>query len=157
MEKLHFSITINAPKEKVWDTMLDDETYREWTTPFSPGSHFIGSWDQGSKIQFLGPDENGKTGGMTSMIEENRQYEFISIKHLGEIKNGVEDTTSDAVKEWAGAHENYTFKEVDGKTELLIDMEGNGQPESEASKQMAEMFKDMWPKALQKLKEISER
>ncbi|MDQ5893468.1 MAG: hypothetical protein QG640_480, partial [Patescibacteria group bacterium] len=31
MQKIHFSIQINAPKEKVWDTMLGEATYREWT------------------------------------------------------------------------------------------------------------------------------
>lgn len=35
-QKLHFTITINAPKEKVWDTMLQDTTFREWTAPFNP-------------------------------------------------------------------------------------------------------------------------
>lgn len=37
MKKLHFSTTINAPKEKVWHTMLDDSTYREWIKAFSDG------------------------------------------------------------------------------------------------------------------------
>ena len=37
MQKLNFKIDINAPKEKVWSTMLEDKTYREWTDSFSPG------------------------------------------------------------------------------------------------------------------------
>lgn len=90
MEKLHFSVQIKAPKEKVWDTMLDDETYRKWTTAFSPGSYYEGSWDEGSKILFLAPDENGKLSGMTSIIAENRPYEFISIKHISvKLKMGL--------------------------------------------------------------------
>jgi uncharacterized protein YndB with AHSA1/START domain len=65
MQKLHFSVSINTPKEKVWDIMLGDRTYREWTKVFNPsGSYFEGSWDQGSKILFLGTDpETGKMGG----------------------------------------------------------------------------------------------
>jgi uncharacterized protein YndB with AHSA1/START domain len=158
MENLHFSIEINAPKEKVWDTMLGDRTYREWTTVFSPGSYYEGDWEKGSKILFLGPDEDGKLSGMTSVIAENRPYEFISIKHLGEVKNGVEDTTSKEVLAWAGALENYTFVEKDGQTEVQVDMIGNDQAEeTKQSKEMTEMFKDMWPKALQKLKELAER
>ncbi|NJK71643.1 MAG: hypothetical protein HC932_05395 [Thermales bacterium] len=31
---------------------------------------------------------------MTSEIAENKQYEFVSIRHLGYVLNGVEDTTS---------------------------------------------------------------
>jgi uncharacterized protein YndB with AHSA1/START domain len=149
MDKLHFKIEINAPKEKVWNTMLEDKTYREWTEAFSPGSHYVGSWNKGSKILFLGPNENGIMGGMVSRIEENKQYEFISIEHIGVVQDGEEDTTSDAVKAWAGSLENYTFKDFNGKTELLVDMDINDD--------FKEMFEDMWPKALQKLKELAEK
>jgi Activator of Hsp90 ATPase homolog 1-like protein len=149
MDKLHFKIEINAPKEKVWNTMLEDKTYREWTEAFSPGSHYVGSWNKGSKILFLGPNENGIMGGMVSRIKENKQYEFISIEHIGVVQDGEEDTTSDAVKAWAGSLENYTFKDFNGKTELLVDMDINDD--------FKEMFEDMWPKALQKLKELAEK
>ncbi len=147
MDKLNFSIEINAPKEKVWQTMLDDKTYRLWTEPFMPGSYYKGDWNQGSKILFLGPGEKGE-GGMVSRIKENKKYEFISIEHLGVVKDGIEDTTSDEVKAWAGALENYTFKEKDGKTEVVIDTDSN--------EEYSEMFNGMWPKALQKLKELAE-
>lgn len=150
MEKLHFKIDINSPKEKVWNTMLDDTTYRVWTTPFSEGSYYKGDWSKGSKIIFLGPDsETGKEGGMVSRIAENKLYEFISIEHLGIIKDGVEDTTSEEVKKWTPAFENYTFKEKNGTTEVLVEMDINDE--------YKEMFEGMWPKALQKLKELSEK
>lgn len=150
MNALHFSIVINAPKAKVWHTMLDDKTYRVWTEAFNAGSHYVGDWSKGSRILFLGPDPNtGKMGGMVSRIAENRLHEYISIEHLGMVQDGVEDTNSDAVKAWAGAHENYTFKEKNGKTELLVDME--------ITEEFKEMFEDIWPKALQKLKELAEK
>ena len=149
MQKLNFKIDINAPKEKVWDTMLEDKTYRQWTEAFSQGSHFVGSWNKGSKILFLGPNEQGIMGGMVSRIKENRLHEYISIEHLGMVQDGKEDTTSDAVKQWAGSLENYSFKDINGKTELLVDMDINDD--------YKDMFNDMWPKALQKLKELSEK
>jgi hypothetical protein len=149
MDKLKFSIVINAPKEKVWDTMLEDKTYRIWTEEFTPGSHYIGSWDEGSKILFLGPANDGKLGGMVSRIKENKLHKFISIEHLGEVLDGIEDTTSDRVKIWAGALENYTFIDKDDKTELIVDMVIN--------EEFKEMFEGMWPKALQKLKELCEK
>ncbi|HCY76788.1 MAG TPA: ATPase [Ignavibacteriales bacterium] len=149
MQKLKFSIEINAPKEKVWDSMLEDKTYRIWTEAFSSGSHYVGAWDKGSKILFLGPNEKGIMGGMVSRIKENRKHEYISIEHLGIVHDGVEDTTSDAVKPWAGSLENYTFKNLNGKTELLVDIDINDE--------YKDMFNDMWPKALQKLKELSEK
>jgi hypothetical protein len=149
MEKLNFNIIINAPKEKVWNTMLEDKTYREWTEAFSPGSHYVGSWEKGSKILFLGPNENGIMGGMVSRIKENRKHEYLSIEHLGIVQDGKEDTTSDEVKQWAGSLENYTFKDQNGKTEVLVDMDINDD--------YKEMFEGMWPNALQKLKEIAEK
>ena len=148
MQKLSFSIEIKASKEKVWNTMLDEKTYRQWTEPFSPGSHYIGDWNKGSKILFLGPGENGKLGGMVSRIKENKLCEFISIEHLDVVQDGKEDTTSDAVKSWAGALENYTFKEKNYKTEVLVEIDINDE--------YKDMFNDMWPKALQRLKEIAE-
>ena len=148
MDKLKFSIIINAPKAKVWDTMLNDVTYRIWTEAFMQGSYYIGDWSEGSKILFLAPGETGASG-MVSRIKENRLHEYISIEHLGMVENGKEDTTSDAVKVWAGALENYSFKELNGKTELLVDVDSN--------EEYSEMFNGMWPKALQKLKELAEK
>ncbi len=147
MEKLHFSIEINAAKEKVWHSMLDDKTYKQWTEPFAPGCYYKGSWDKGSKILFLGPGEKGEMG-MVSRIKDNIPFQFISIEHLGFVQDGKEDTSSDAVKSWAGALENYTFKEKNNKTEVAVDID--------VSDEYKDMFNDMWPKALQKLKELAE-
>ena len=148
MQKLHFSIQINSPREKVWKTMLDDKTYREWSAMFMPGSHFVGAWDKGSKIQFLAPDENGQMGGITSEVVESRPHEFISTKHLGLVTAGVEDTTSKKAKEWVG-FENYTFTDLGGKTELLVDVN--------TTDDFKDYMSDTWPKALQKLKELAEK
>src|SRR5688500_1703835 len=106
MEKLRKTILVNAPRERVWDVMLADETYRDWTTACSPGSHYEGGWSKGSKIIFKGPlPEGAGEMGMVSRIAENRPHEFISIEHLGIYKNGVEDTESEEAKKWAPAYE----------------------------------------------------
>lgn len=152
MNTLNYEIEINAPVEKVWDTMLGLETYKEWTKPFNPaGSSFEGSWEQDSKILFLGPDpETGKMGGMVSRIKENRNHEYISIEHLGEVSDGVEDTTSEKVKAWKGALENYTFTPTDSGTKVSVELT-----------QIPDEFKgymdDTWPKGLEKLKEMCEK
>lgn len=148
MNKLHFSITIDAPKETVWNSMLGKDSYREWTEVFMPGSHYTGDWNKGSKILFLAPGETGEMSGMVSRIKENRQYAYISIEHLGIVEEGKEDTSSESVKDWAGALENYTFKEKNGKTEVLVEMD--------TVEEYKEMLQDTWPKALQKLKELAE-
>jgi uncharacterized protein YndB with AHSA1/START domain len=148
--KMHFEVVIKASAQKVWDTMLTQETYKEWTSVFEPTSCYEGSWDKGSKIKFLSSDG----GGMVSEIVESIPHKFVSIKHLGEIKNGVEDTTSEQVKKWTPVFENYTFTDKGVETYLAIDMEMPSTPEAKA---MKEMFEVMWPKALLKLKEVCER
>ena len=148
MHNLHFSIVINAPNDKVWKTMLDKKTYEIWTNEFAPGSTYRGDWSKGSKMLFIGPGENGEMG-MVSRIKENKLYDFISIEHIGVVNEGKEDTASKDVKNWAGALENYTFKEKDSKTELIVDMD--------IVEEYKEMFESSWPKALNKLKEIAEK
>lgn len=144
MQKLHFSIAINAPRTEVYSKMLDKPTYEQWTEEFSHGSTYEGSWDTGAKIRFVDPSG----AGVSSEVAENRANEFVSIHHLGEIKDGQEDTDSDAAEKWNMVHENYTFHDKDGGTELEIDVEV---PEEYAS-----MFSEMWPPALERLKRLCE-
>lgn len=70
----------------------------EWTAAFCPDSYYEGGWNKGDKIRFIGEGENGEKGGMISEIAESRIHSFISIRHLGYFKNGVEDTTSEEVR-----------------------------------------------------------
>jgi hypothetical protein len=149
MQRLNFAVVIDAPKKKVWNTMLEDDTYRTWTEAFMPGSHYVGDWSQGSEILFLAPGEKGDMAGMVSRIRENRPYEYVSIEHLGIVEDGKKDTSSDAVRSWAGALENYIFKDRGEKTEVLVEMD--------SSDEQVEMFQDTWPKALRKLKELAEK
>ena len=145
MKPMNFSITIMAPKEKVWNTMLQQETYRIWTAEFGEGSYYEGSWEQGKKIRFLGADGSG---GMTSVIAENKPYQFISIKHLGIVKNGIDDTESPEAKAWSG-YENYTFAERGGSTELKVEL-------SAIPAEFEQYMVDAWPKALARLKSLCE-
>jgi len=145
METKEFKITIDAPKEKVWNTLWNDATYPEWTSVFASGSRAESDWKKGSKILFL----DGKGSGMVSVIAEKIPNEFMSFKHLGEVKDGVEDTTSDKVSQWSGAFENYTLKTKEGKTELIVDLD--------ISDDFADYFLQTFPKALDKVKEIAEK
>jgi len=149
MEKLRQTIFINAPRERVWDVMLSDGTYRQWTSAFHPGSYYRGDWSQGSKILFLAPNADGSgEAGMVSRIRENRPQEFISIEHLGIVHNGAEDTESPEAKKWAPAYENYTFVEKNGGTELTIEMDIDANERQN--------FDKLWTDALARLKEIAE-
>jgi hypothetical protein len=145
MEKLQFSTSINAPKEKVWESLWEDANYRKWTSVFSPTSYAQTDWKEGSKVLFL----DGSGSGMVARIEANRPNEFMSFEHLGEVKDGVEDTESEKVKAWAGAHENYKLQEVNGATELLVELDIN--------EEFKDMFSQMFPKALEQVKVLAER
>jgi uncharacterized protein YndB with AHSA1/START domain len=145
MTRLTFTTTIDAPKELVWRTMLEDETYRKWTRAFQEGSYAVTDWKPGSKALFLAPDGSG----MVSRVAEHRPNEFLSLEHVGIVKNGVEDTASDEVKQWAGARENYTLREHAGRVTLTVDMD--------MTDDHKKYFEDTWPKALAALKELSEQ
>jgi uncharacterized protein YndB with AHSA1/START domain len=144
--KMQFSIDITAPKQRVWDTMLGAKTYSEWTSAFSPSSYFEGDWSEGSRIRFLGKDENGNLCGMSSRIVANRKFEFLGIEHLSGINNGAEEVAGESA--WAGACEDYHFSEASGVTTVRV--EQDMVPEYEA------MFQEMWPNALSKLKSLAE-
>ncbi len=147
MKTLEFTIDIAAPRETVWNAMLAPDTYRDWTSAFMEGCYYEGSWEQGARIRFLAPDGSGGSG-MISEIAENRRFEFLSIRHLGFVKDGVEDTESPAVRSWAPSFENYTFEPLGSATRVRIDLDVT--PDFEADMQA------MWPKALARLKAICE-
>ncbi len=145
MEKINFSIDINAPREKVWDVLWNDSSYRKWTSVFAESSHAVtDNWKEGSKVLFL----DGKGSGMVSKVAASKPGEYMSFQHLGEIKDGVEDTTSEKIKAWSGSFENYTLEEKDGNTQLKIDMD--------ISDEFKDFFTNTWPKALELVKKLAE-
>ncbi|WDF67932.1 SRPBCC domain-containing protein [Sphingobacterium oryzagri] len=148
MKTLTFDITIHAPVSKVYHTMLSRDTYRQWTAVFDPSSDYEGGWNKGEKIYFFGSSENGERSGMVAEIEENIPDSFVSIRHMGCFTAGQEITSGPEVAEWAGALENYFFTETDGNTQLRVELD--------SVEQYADHFNETWPRALQKLKELSE-
>jgi uncharacterized protein YndB with AHSA1/START domain len=147
-ETMHFEILIDAHPEKVYNTMIDQKHYTEWTSEFNPSSHYKGSWEKGSKILFLGDAADGSLGGMVSRIKENIPYRYISIEHVGIIENGREVLCGPDVDIWSGAQENYTFTEQNMQTLLSIDVD--------TTEKYRQYFVNTWPKALQRLKSICE-
>lgn len=149
MNKINFEILIIAKPESVWDAVVNEAKYRAWTSVFQEGSYFEGSWNKGDAIRFIALNQEGQKEGMISEIAESNYPEYISIRHLGFISNGVEDTTSEAIRKWAPSYENYTFEKIgENKTLFKLDMD--------ATEEYYDMFMQMWPKALEKLKQVSE-
>jgi len=144
MKTLHFSTTINASPQKVWDILWNDTTYRQWTHVFSEGSHAVSDWNEGSSILFLGPSGDG----MYAEIEKKQPHEFMSFKHLGVAKEGKLQPLDEETKKWSGAHENYTLKSVDGATQLTVDID--------MMEDYEDYFSTAFPNALEVVKQLSE-
>lgn len=143
MKKQEYEITIDASPKKVWNVLLGTDTYPQWTSPFSPSSQVTTDWQQGSKAIF----HDGSGQGMVSEIVINRPYEYLSIRHLSSLKEG-EQHDDNTIDSWAGAMENYTLQQTGGKTKLLIELD--------VTDEFVEEMNTMWPKALNKVKELSE-
>lgn len=151
MKKLQYSTKINAPVSKVYDTMLgtsDKSTYEQWTAMFNPTSTYEGTWEKGSKILFVGVDEQGTKGGMVSRIVENTPNQFVSIQHYGLVKGDQEITEGPEVEQWANGYENYTFEDINGSTTVTVDLD--------TTEDFVDYMNETYPGALGKLKEICE-
>ena len=144
MERLHFSANINAPKEKVWNILWSKGNYESWTSVFSQGSTAVTDWNEGSKILFV----DGKGDGMVSKIAVKKPNEYMSFQHLGEIMNGVEDTTSEKVKVWQGSQENYRLTTNGEQTTLDVEMD--------IAPDFKDYFLKTWPKAMEAIKQLAE-
>jgi hypothetical protein len=152
MKKLQFKINIDAPVSKVFDMMLGishKSTYEQWTALFNETSSYEGSWNKGSKIYFIGCDDKGEKGGMVSEIAENILNQFLSIRHFGLIKNGIEITEGPEVEQWANCFENYIFEEIEGNTIVKVELD--------SVDEYVEYMNVTFPKALLRLKEICEK
>ncbi|MBK8349554.1 MAG: SRPBCC domain-containing protein [Saprospiraceae bacterium] len=147
---LHFEITISASKDHVYQTMISDAGYRNWTSAFNATSCFRGTWATGSKMYFVGCDADGNVAGMVSIIATNIPGEYISIEHIGELNGANEILEGPSVDVWKGSLENYTFDAIDnGATLLKIDMIGG-------VAEYTDYFNETWPKALELLKKLCE-
>lgn len=152
MKKLQFKTNINAPAQKVYDLMLgmsNKNTYEQWTALFNPTSTYEGTWNKGSKILFIGTDEEGEKGGMVSEVADNVPNSFVSIRHYGLVKGNVEITEGPEVEKWANGFENYTFEEHNGVTTVIVDLD--------TTEDFIDYMNESYPKALNKLKEICEK
>lgn len=148
MKKTSYKIDIQAPVSKVYETMIGKETYKQWTSEFNPTSDFEGGWNKGDKILFTGISQEGKKEGMVAEIAENIPNKLISIRHLGILDGENEITSGPQVEGWAGALENYSFGENDEITTVTVDVDTN--------EEYLDYFDSTWPKALNKLKDLSE-
>jgi uncharacterized protein YndB with AHSA1/START domain len=139
---MNYSAHIIASREKVWQLLWADDTYRTWTAAFMEGSYAESSWEEGAKIKFLTPAKQGMYGVIEKMVPDTE----MSFRHLGEIKDGKEEK-----KNWKDASERYFLSDKDGGTQLDIVLTMDDE-----NKQFAGYLNEAFPKALAIIKQLSE-
>ena len=145
MKRKKYRIEIDATQQKVWDVLWNDTTYRQWVAPFYEGSYAETDWKEGSDARFLAP--NGS--GMYSKIIKSDPPNEMHIKHMGVVNDGQVILDSEEAKKWQGAIENYTLK-TNGKVTVL-------EVETDIASEYVEGFDKVWPLALEKIKQLSEK
>lgn len=145
MKRIKMSIEINAPKEKVWEVLLNDQYTRQWYAEFSEGSHAETDWKEGSKAVFT----DNTHSGLISKVTKNKPFEVFSLEYQGVVMAGEEDYESQVAKEIKGGLEAYQLSEMEGKTTLNI--------ESDMGDEYFDSMSASWEKALKKVKQLSEK
>jgi uncharacterized protein YndB with AHSA1/START domain len=138
------SIGINAPKEKVWDVLIQDKLTRMWYAEFSEGTYAETDWQQGSKVAFKDKSESGMVG----TVVVNNPGEMLAVEYQGIVAEGKEDYDSNMAQDVKGGREIYRLAEKYGVTQLDI--------ESDMTPEYFDTMSQSWDKALQKIKSLAE-
>lgn len=140
---MRFQVEIHAPKEKVWDILWQDETFRQWAGIIDPGTYMVGNLKEGDEIQFIS-SVNGY--GVTSLVEKLTPSEFLLLRHHADTQQSGKQKRE---KQWTGGKESYSLAESNDHTSLTVTL--NVPPE------LAEEFGVKYPQALERVKVLAER
>lgn len=143
MKEMQFSIEIHAAKDRIWDTLWQDETFGQWAGIIDPGTYMVGDLEEGNQVQFISA-ENGY--GVTSLVEKLTPGEFLRLRHQADTQD---DGKRERKKEWSGGEENYELAEKDGTTTVTVAFD--------VPEEMEEYFKINYPKSLERVKVLAER
>jgi len=142
MKELQFSIEINATKERVWATLWEDKSFRNWASIIDEGTYMQGEMIQGNEIQFIS-SVNGY--GVTSLIEKLIPNEFVLFRHSADTKDTGQQERE---KEWTGGTESYALTKKNGVTALMV--------KTDVPQEMEKMFKSLLPRAMGRIKVLAE-
>lgn len=142
MKEMQFQVDINATKEKVWNTLWRDETFRQWASVIDPETYMVGDLIEGGEVQFI--SSHGGYG-VTSLVEKLTANEFLLLRHSADTQ---EEGKQERTKEWTGGEESYRLAEKSGATTLTVTFDVPLEQEV--------YFKANYPKALKRVKELAE-
>jgi uncharacterized protein YndB with AHSA1/START domain len=143
MKEMQFSIEVNATRQRVWDTLWQDETFREWASIIDPETYMVGDLKEGNEIQFI----SAASGyGVTSLVVKLVAGEFLLLRHHADTQ---EEGKREREEQWTGSEESYSLAEKDGTTTLTVAFD--------VPPELEEEFKVNYPKALERVKLLAER
>lgn len=143
MKKIQFSIEINAAKARVWETLWEDITFRDWANIIDEGTYMKGVMKEGNEIQFI----SSVSGyGVTDLVEKLNPNDFVLFRHGADTK---ESGQQEREKEWTGGTESYSLAEKNGVTTLIV--------KTDVPKEQEETFNIRFPRALERLKMLAEK
>lgn len=143
MKNIEFSIAIKASKEKVWATLWEDATFRDWASMVDEGTYMKGIMKEGNEIQFLS-SVNGY--GVTSLIAKLSPNEYVLFQHNADTKEAGQQERE---KEWTGGTESYSLAEKKGVTTLIV--------KTDVPEEQEETFRIRIPEALERIKTLVEK
>ncbi len=147
MKQLTYSITINKPREFVFNKIMDKAVYPEWAKAWGEGMTYEGVWKQGEHIFFFDKSQ----GGTKVRIEELQPNEVIKATHVAMVnpENMEVELSDDMMRKWVGSKEEYYFKDAgEGATLVTVCIETD---------EAFEKMMSAWTQALEYFKEICER
>ena len=142
MKEFKFSVEINAAKEKVWKTLWNDTTFRDWAGLIDEGTYIKGVLKEGNDVEFIS-SVNGY--GVTSLVDKFIPNELAFFRHKADTQEAGSKARDN---EWTGTSERYELSEKNGQTTVTLTTQVP--PEQE------ETFKERLPKALARIKELAE-
>lgn len=142
MRSMQFTVEINASRRRIWDTLWQDATFREWAGIIDPGTYMAGDLVEGNEVQFISA-ENGY--GVTSKVETLVENEFLLLRHKADTQNTGEETRDD---EWTGGEESYALTDANGAMTLTVVFD--------VPSELEDYFNENYPKALQRVKALAE-
>lgn len=141
---IHKVIDIQAPREKVWEVILDERYTQQWYEEFSMGARAETTWEEGSKVLFT--DISG--GGLIGQVLVNHPLEMVSVEYMGVVNAGFEEYESEDAQQVKGGRETYTLSGTGNLTQLSV--------ETDMPSELYDTMSQAWNRALRMIKELSE-
>lgn len=142
---MRYTTEINASKEKVWQVLWDDHTFRDWANIIDEGTYLEGELREGNEVNFMSASSGY---GVASRVEKLIPYTHISFRQIADIKVGQDGSIEKRDKQWTGAMESYDLEENHDKVKLTITQD--------VPDELVEYFESTLPKVLERIKVLAE-